>query len=107
MRNFLSILFLINVVFVSAQNDSLKHNHFSDSLRKSDYGFYKNTISVSMNGIIQRVVKPNGVPDLNNPFLYYTRNFKKFFKRVTSFLLGAIQHIPKTELISPANEVQL
>ena len=81
MRNFLIIFFTTSFIcFATAQTDTSKH-HLVDTAKHTT-SFYKNTISVSASGLIQRAVKPNAAPDLNSPFLYYTRNFKKFFIRL-------------------------
>lgn len=80
MKNFLVIFFLVSMGKVVAQTDTLRHSK-TDTLHKETV-FYKNSLSVSVSGILQRAFKPNYTPDLNNPFLYYNRNFKHFFIRL-------------------------
>ena len=80
MRNFLTALFaLTSICYAGAQTDSLK-NHSGDSLKQQTF-FYKNTISVNASSFLEKAFKSNYTPDLNSSFLYYTRNFKKFFLR--------------------------
>lgn len=50
----------------------------SDSLQNARL---KNTLSVNVSSLLEKLVRPNPVPDLNSSFLYYSRNFKRFFIR--------------------------
>lgn len=73
MRYILIILLSLGIVCVKAQSGDVP-----DSTKR----VYKNTISVNGSVFLEKLFKSNLVPDLNNPFLYYQRDFNKFFVRV-------------------------
>jgi hypothetical protein len=80
MKYLLIICFIfISTVYASAQIDTVKH-HVTDTAKKTS-SFYKNTISINASSFLEKVFKSSTTPDLNSSFLYYTRNFKKFFIR--------------------------
>src|ERR1700741_426086 len=69
---FLILLFLVMALNTVAQADSLK---------KTEELTRKNHIAVNASSFLEKVFKQNVNMDLDNSFLYYTRDFKHFSAR--------------------------
>lgn len=70
MKSILTAIVLFFGVALMAQN--------ADTARAKSY---KNTISVNASVFLEKMFKSNLTPDLNNPFLYYMRDFGMFQAR--------------------------
>ncbi len=78
MKHLLLLFFALISICSSAQKDSsVVRSDSSKWIKKS----HKNVISVNASSFLEKTFKSNGSPDLTNSFLYYTRNFNKFFLR--------------------------
>lgn len=78
MKKILFIFFIACVSGSFAQNDTLRAHR--DTVKRR--GYYKNMISVNASSFMEKMFKSSVTPDLSTSFLYYTRNFNKFFLRV-------------------------
>jgi hypothetical protein len=81
MRTFFLIpVFMTLVLNTLAQQDSLRKQQ-EEPARKQEEVSKKNHLAVNASSFLEKVMKQNSTMDLDNSFLYYTRDFKWFSLR--------------------------
>ena len=79
MKKLMILVFVLTGFCAMAQKDSVGVRSDSSKFQKKTRN---NVISINASSFLEKTFKSGGSPDLTNSFLYYTRNFDKFFLRL-------------------------